>query len=115
MGDFNTFGLLFESLCVRDLRTYAEANDAAVWHYRDLRDLECDAIIEGADGRWGAVEIKLETSRADEAAANLKRIEAAVTSQHGGAAAFLLIVTADGYAYRRPDGVYSVPISCLGP
>ncbi|MDR1806622.1 MAG: DUF4143 domain-containing protein [Propionibacteriaceae bacterium] len=113
--DFNTFGLLFESLCVRDLRTYAEAADASVWHYRDARGLECDAIIEHADGRWGAVEIKLDKTREDEAAANLLRLQGAVRSQHAGPASFLLVLTADGYAYRRPDGVYSVPISCLGP
>jgi predicted AAA+ superfamily ATPase len=115
LTDFNTFGLLFESLCVRDLRTYTEANDAAVWHYRDLRGLECDAIVEAADGTWGAVEVKLEKTREDQAAANLSKLRDVVASQHGGPASFLLILTSDGYAYQRSDGIYSVPIGCLGP
>jgi predicted AAA+ superfamily ATPase len=113
--DFSTFGLLFESLCVRDLRVYASALGGSVYHYRDAKGLECDAVIEFADGRWAAVEIKLESRREDEAAANLLRIGTLVNSQHGGPAAFLVVVTATGFARRRPDGVYTVPITCLRP
>jgi predicted AAA+ superfamily ATPase len=113
--DYNTFGLLFESLCVRDLRIYAEAIDGAVYHYRDARGLECDAIIEFGDGRWGAVEMKLGSSNEDAAARNLLKIRDSVKSQHGGEASFLMVVTADGIGYRRDDGVYSIPISCLKP
>jgi predicted AAA+ superfamily ATPase len=115
LTDFNTFGLLFESLCVRDIRTYAEAIDGAVYHYRDARGLECDVIIEFGDGRWGAIEIKLESANEDTAAANLLKIKREVRSQHGGEAAFLMAVTSGGVGYRREDGVYSVPIGCLRP
>jgi predicted AAA+ superfamily ATPase len=113
--DFNTFGLLFESLVVRDLRTYAAASGATVWRYRDARDLECDAIIEWPDGRWGAIEIKLESGRADEASANVARIGSLVRSQHGGEASFLAVITGAGFARRRADGVLTVPIGLLGP
>ena len=113
--DFNTFGLLFESLCIRDLRIYAGAFSATVSHYRDARDLECDAIVEWPDGRWGAIEIKLESRREDDAAATLLRIGQLVRSQSGGAASFLAVITADGFARRRPDGIYAIPITCLGP
>jgi len=113
--DFNTFGLLFESLVVRDLRTYASAHNATIWHYRDARGLECDAIVEWPDGRWGAVEIKLETAREDEAANNLLRLGRLVRSQSAGAPSFLAVITTTGFARRRPDGVYCVPIGSLGP
>jgi predicted AAA+ superfamily ATPase len=113
--DFNTFGLMFESLCIRDLRTYAEAMDASVFKYRDARGLECDAIIEAADGTWGAVEIKLQESQIEKAAKTLLRIQEQVNSQHGGKVAFMMIVTASGFAYRRDDGICIVPIGCLGP
>jgi predicted AAA+ superfamily ATPase len=115
LSDFNTFGLLFESLCIRDLRTYAEAVDASVWHYRDARGLECDAIVEFGDGTWGAIEIKLQNSQVEKAAANLQKINEVVRSQHGGQASFLAVLTADGRGYRRPDGIYLIPIGCLGP
>jgi predicted AAA+ superfamily ATPase len=115
MSAFSTFGLLFESLCIRDLRVYAQANDANVWHYRDLSGPECDAIVECSDGSLGAVEIKLETTREDEAAATLLRLQRTIHSQHVGEVAFLLILTAGGHAYRRADGVHAVPITCLAP
>jgi predicted AAA+ superfamily ATPase len=113
--DFNTFGLLFESLCIRDLRTYAEAIDASVWHYRDARGLECDAIIEFGDGTWGAIEIKLQNSQVNKAVANLQKVNEVVRSQHRGPASFLAVLTAGGAGYRRPDGIYLIPIGCLKP
>jgi predicted AAA+ superfamily ATPase len=115
LADHNTFGLLFESLCIRDIRTYAEAIDASVYHYRDARGLESDAIIEFGDGKWGAIEIKLGSAAEDAAAANLLKVRSSVKSRHGGEASFLMIVTSGGIAYRRDDGVYSVPIGCLKP
>jgi predicted AAA+ superfamily ATPase len=115
LTDFNTFGLLFESLAVRDLRCYAEAADAQVFHYHDLRDLECDALVERRDGAWGAVEIKLGSTQTDAAKANLLTIQKKVTSQHRGPASFLLVVTNTPYAYRDSDGVYFVPLACLRP
>lgn len=113
--DFDTFGLLFESLCIRDLRVYAGAVGASLYRYRDNRDLEADAIIELPDGRWGAVEIKLQSTHEDDAAQILLRLQQLVTSQHGGPASFLMVVTSSGIARRRPDGVYVTPISCLKP
>jgi predicted AAA+ superfamily ATPase len=113
--DFNTFGLLFESLVVRDLRVYAAASGATVGRYRDARGLECDAIVEWPNGRWGAVEIKLESTREDQAADTLRRVAHLVRSQHGGSPAFLAIVTATGFARQRADGVHTVPIGLLGP
>jgi predicted AAA+ superfamily ATPase len=115
LTDFNTFGLLFESLAVRDLRCYAEAGDAQVFHYRDLRDLECDAIVERRDGAWGAVEVKLGASGLAAAKENLMNIRRQVRSQHGGTASFLLVVTNTPYAYRDSDGIYFVPLGCLQP
>jgi hypothetical protein len=115
MVDFNTFGLLFESLCVRDLRVYADAAGAGVFHYRDARGLECDAIIELPDGRWGAFEVKLDAGREDQAAATLLRVQRLVRSQHAGPPTFLAVITGKGHAYRRPDAVYSVPITALRP
>jgi len=115
LSDFNTFGLLFESLCVRDLKAYAQANDADVFRYRDARNLECDAIVEARDGRWGAVEVKLGANRVEEACATLRSVREHVRSQHGGGPSFLLVITAEGMAYRRPDGIYVAPATCLGP
>jgi predicted AAA+ superfamily ATPase len=113
LTDYNTFGLLFESLCIRDLRCYAQANDAEVYHYRDARGLECDAIVECGDGSWGAVEIKLESSRIEQAVETLLRIKSEVHSQHGGGAKFLVVITSGGYAYQRDDGICIIPITCL--
>ena len=115
IADYHTFGMLFESLCIRDLRTYAESIDATVYHYRDARGLECDAVIEYGDGRWGACEIKLNNGHVDQAAVNLLKIQQEVRSQHGGEAQFLMVISTGGYAYRRSDGVYLVPIECLCP
>jgi predicted AAA+ superfamily ATPase len=115
LTDYSTFGLLFESLVIRDLRIYAEAQDAAIYHYRDARNLECDAIIEWGDGRWGAIEVKLEDSGIDKAVSTLTEFNAKVNSHHGGKASFLAVITATGFAYQRPDGIYVVPITCIRP
>ena len=113
--DFNAFGVLFESLCIRDLRVYAESVGAKVYHYLDGRGLEADAIIEWPDGRWGAIEIKLQSTQEEKAVESLNAVQRLVHSQHGGPASFLMIVTSDGIARRRPDGIYTVPITCLAP
>jgi uncharacterized protein len=73
LGDMKLLGFLFESLVVRDLRVYAQAVDARVLQYRDSHGLEVDAIVEAADGRWAAFEVKLGAGQVDRAAANLKR------------------------------------------
>lgn len=113
MYDPETFGLLFETLVVRDLRIYAQAVDGDVYHYRDRNGLECDAIVHLHDGRWGAMVVKLNPAREDDAARNLLRLADAVDTERMGAPSFLAVVCATGYAYTRADGVHVIPIGCL--
>ena len=113
LKDFNTFGLLFESLCIRDLRVYAQSLDGTVFHYHDKNDLEADAIVELYDGRWGAVEVKMGAEDIEDAAKNLIRLKEKVDTGSAGEPSFLMVITAGEYAYRRDDGVYVVPIGCL--
>jgi len=111
--DLNYFSLLFESLVIRDLRIYAGANGGKVFHYRDSRGLEIDCIVEYADGTWGAFEIKLGIGAVDAAAENLLKIAAKIDTDRVKAPAALTVITGNGFAYRRPDGVNVVPISTL--
>jgi uncharacterized protein len=115
LEDFNTFGFLFESLCIRDLRVYADAIDGEVFHYRDKAGLESDAVIVLRDGRWAAVEIKMGALEFDRAAENLKRFVERVNTEKMRIPSFLMIATATEFAYRRKDGVFVVPIGCLKP
>ena len=116
LADLNSFGHLFESLVVRDLRVYAQANMADVWHYRDNTGLEVDAVIKARDGRWLAIEIELGRQRGiDQAARSLLRLRNKVDTERMGVPAKLLVVTATGYGYERPDGVSVVPVTALGP
>lgn len=112
-ADLNFFGLLFESLAIRDLKIYAEANGGKVYHYRDSRGLEIDAIVEYADGNWGAFEIKLGIGAADTAAANLLKLADKIDTNKTKAPSSLTVITGNGFAYRRPDGVNVVPLSVL--
>lgn len=113
LEDFETFGLMFESLCTRDLRVYAQANDGNVFHYRDKNGLEADIIVALNDGRWAAIEVKLGAKQTEEAAGHLKELEAKVDTERMGAPSFLMVLTGGEIAYRREDGVYVVPIGCL--
>ncbi len=115
LRDFEAFGLQFESLCVRDLRVYAEAIDGTLLHYRDKTGLEADAVIVLADGRWAPIEVKLGSRQLDEAAAHLRRLRERVDADRMGEPSFLAVVTAGGTAYRRDDGVLVVPLACLHP
>lgn len=115
LKDMPTLGMLYEALCIRDLRVYAQKNYGQVFFYRDNVGLEADAVVALRDGRWGLVEIKLNQSQADAASDSLRRVANKVDQTIMGAPSFLLVVTADGYAYRRNDGVYVVPIGCLKP
>jgi hypothetical protein len=115
LRDFELFGLLFESLSVRDLRIYADPLDGRILHYRDNTGLEVDAIVECADGRWGAVEIKLASARVDDAAATLHRFLDRVDTTRTGEPSFLAVLVGGGYAYTRDDGVAVVPLGALGP
>ena len=111
--DPETFGLLFETMAVRDLRVYAQTLDGHVCHYRDKNGLEIDAVIHLPMGRWGAVEVKLNDSWADKGAENLLKLRDKVDSNTMGDPAFMAVVTADGAAYTRDDGIHVIPLSCL--
>ena len=112
-ADLNYFGLLFESLVIRDLKIYAEANDGKVYYYRDSRGLEIDAIVENANGTWGAFEVKLGIGAADNAAASLLKFADKIDTKKTKAPASLTVITGNGFAYRRSDGVNVVPLSVL--
>lgn len=112
--DLNTLGLMFESLVVRDLRVYGQSLDAEVSHYRDNTGLEVDAVVETARGDWAAFEVKLGgEANIDTAAANLLRFRERVDTTVIGEPQKLVVVTATGYAYDRPDGVAVVPLGVL--
>ena len=116
MADPRGFGALFEALAVRDLRVYADANDARIHYYRDNTGLEVDVILERSDGRWIAAEIKLGGGGGpDDAATSLLRLRNKVNLDKAGEPAKLLVVTAGGYAYEREDGVAVAPLTALAP
>lgn len=113
--DMNTFGFLFESLAIRDLRIYCDSIRAKLFHYRDKRGLEADAVMEFNDGAWALIEVKLgDQDDIDLAADNLHRLAKDVTNNHAKPA-FLMVITKDQVAYQREDGVYVVPLGCLKP
>ena len=115
-SDLRALGFLFESLVVRDLRIYAQANDAVLCHYRDSDHLEADAVIQTRDGRWIAAEIKLGgDDNIEQAARSLLRLRDKVDTARIGEPSKLLIITATGYGYDRPDGTTVVPVTALGP
>lgn len=115
INDLNTMGLFFETLCVRDLRIFADALDGQVFHYRDKSGLECDAVIHLRNGRYGLVEIKLGGDRLiNEGASNLLALVDKINTDKMKEPSFVMVLTGTGdFAYRRKDGVYVVPIGCL--
>lgn len=116
LNDLNTFGLLFETLCIRDLRVYAETLGGKIYHYRDKNNLECDAVIHLKNGRYGLVEIKLGGhDLIEEGAATLSALANKIDTVKMPAPAFMMILTGTGqYAYKRPkDGILVVPVGCL--
>lgn len=115
LNDFNTFGLLFEALAVRDLRTYADALMGKVAHYRDVTNLECDAVVHLRDGNYGLVEIKIGGDNLiNEGAESLKKLQSKIDTTKMKKPSFLMVLIGIGeIAYRRDDGVYVVPIGCL--
>lgn len=118
MNDLNTMGFFFETLCVRDLRVFAEALNGKVYHYRDKSGLECDAVVHLRNGQYGLIEIKLGgQSLIDDGATTLNALAAQIDTSRMKAPAFKMILTATGeYAYRRlEDGIYVVPVGCLKP
>lgn len=115
ISDLNTFGLFFETMCIRDLRVFADALNGNVYHFRDKSGLECDAVIHLRSSSYGLIEIKLGGDKLiDEGAENLKKLRNKIDTTKMKAPSFLMVLIGVGdYAYRRPDGVYVVPIGCL--
>ncbi|MBR4339739.1 MAG: ATP-binding protein [Bacteroidales bacterium] len=117
LNDVSTFGLLFETMAVRDLRVYAESLDGSLFHFRDRTGLECDAVVHLRNGSYGLIEIKLGGEHLiNEGAASLKKLASLVDTSKMPEPSFMMVLTGVGkYAYRRPDGVDVVPIRCLKP
>ena len=115
LNDLELMGFLFESLVIRDLRIYAQARDAQVLHYKDNTDLEIDAVVEAADGVWGAFEVKLGGGMIDAGADALLRFAERVDTRRSGPPAVLGVITGVGPGYARPDGVQVIPVGALGP
>lgn len=115
INDLELMGLIFENLCVRDLRIYADALDGSVYHYRDKTGLECDAVIHLRNGSYGLIEVKLGgDALINEGAANLLRLSEKIDTDKMEKPAFLMVLCGVApFAYRREDGVFVVPISCL--
>ena len=113
LSDFNTFGFLFESLCIRDLRVYTESIDGNVYHYRDKNGFEIDAIIQLEDWRWGAVEIKMGAGEIEDASANLLKLKKLIDMEKMHAPSFLMVLTGTEYAFQMNNGVWVVPLGCL--
>lgn len=114
--DITTFGNLFESLVIRDLRIYCDSIKAKVYKYRDSKKREADAVIVFSDGSFALVEVKLGGEEAiDTACMNLKKIANDIDEEKTGYLSFLMVVTKNKFAYKRPDGVYVVPLACLKP
>ena len=113
--DLNLLGLLFESLVVRDLRVFAQPIDGQVFHYRDSNGLEVDAIVQLADGRWAAFEIKLGVGLVDEGAASLRKFANVIDTNKCGKPTLLAVISGTGYGYVRPDGISVIPIGALAP
>ena len=114
IGDLETFGFLFEALCERDLKIYAESFGAALYHYQDYAGNEIDAVIELPDGSWCGIEIKLGANKIEEAAENLIHIRDEIVKDGGKAPSALIVLCGlSNAAYQRPDGVYVVPLTAL--
>lgn len=117
LNDLNTMGLLFKNLCIRDLRIYADVLDGEIYHFRDKNNLECDAVLHLRNGSYGLIEIKLGGDSSIEQAANtLFKLSDKIDTTRMKAPSFLMILCAIApYAYKRKDGIYVVPVSCLKP
>ena len=116
MRDLNTLGFLFEALCERDLKIYAEAFDASLYHYQDYHNQEMDAVIVLPDGEWCGIEIKLGANQIEDAAKNLLKIKQKILEEKNGKApkSLSVICGLSNAAYQREDGVFVVPLTALG-
>lgn len=117
INDLNTMGFLFENMCIRDLRVYADYLDGTIYHYRDKNGLECDAVIHLRNGLYGLIEIKLGgDSLIEEGATNLKKLAEKIDTKKMKKPSFMLVLCGKApFAYKRPDGVYVAPITSLKP
>ena len=113
--DLNTFGFIFENLCIRDLRIYAESINGTLYHYRDSSNLECDAVIHLRNSSYALIEIKLGGDKLiEEGVNNLTKLRDKIDTKKMKVPSFLMVITATGnFAYKREDGIYIVPIGCL--
>lgn len=113
LQDFNLFGYLFESMCVRDLRVYCQSIRGDIFHYHDYNNLEADIILRLRDGRWAAIEVKTGQKEIELAAQHLIKLTQVIDTSKVGEPAFLMVLTGGQYAFRRKDGVWVVPLACL--
>lgn len=113
INDLETMGLLFESLVVRDLRIYSESLDGKVFHYRDHSGQEADAVLHFNNGQWAAIEVKLGNKAIEAGAESLKKLAKKIDQGAMNPPSFLAVITGTGYAYKREDGIYVIPIGCL--
>mgnify|MGYP004526614535 FL=1 len=111
--DLNFTGFIFENMCMRDLKIYADAIDARLSYYRDKNDFEVDCILETADGKWGAIEVKLGAGEIPTAVENLNKFKERVDTDKYGEPSFLMVLTGADYSYKRDDGIYVVSIGTL--
>ena len=111
--DLNFTGFIFENMCMRDLKIYADAIDARLSYYRDKNDFEVDCILETADGKWGAIEVKLGAGEIPDAVLNLTKFKEKVDTDKYGEPSFLMVLTGADYSYKRDDGIYVVSIGNL--
>ena len=117
MNDMRTFGLIFENLCVRDLRVYSQELGGVVQHYRDSSGLECDCVLHCLNGEYALIEVKVGGEKAiEEGAKNLLKLRDKIKDSKIKEPAFMMVLCAvSSYAIRRSDGVYVVPIGALKP
>ena len=113
LNDIETFGFVFETLVIRDLKVYAQMLDADIFHYRDSSGLECDAVIHCKNGKYALVEVKLSQAREEEGAKTLLALKTKLEKANLTPPNFLMVITATGFAHKREDGVFVVPIGCL--
>jgi uncharacterized protein len=113
VDDFSTFGFLFESLCIRDLRVYSSTIHGKVSYYRDRFGLEADAVVHLDDGRYGIIEVKLGSAAIEKGALSLCELERIIIDAKLIKPSFKMILTGGNLAYTRNDGVHVIPIGCL--
>ncbi len=113
INDLNFTGFIFENMCMRDLKIYADAIDARLSYYRDKNNFEVDCILKTADGKWGAIEIKLGAGEIPDAVSNLTKFKENVDTDKYKEPSFLMVLTGADYSYKRDDGIYVVSIGTL--